>query len=80
MVVLKNANTEGMAIRYKGRSLPGDSHLSNISKGSYLEQTQLSEIHQGERNRLPQISKAELVECTDALDDTVIVSQKSLVF
>ena len=69
-----------MVIRYKGCSLSGDSHLSNVSKGNYLEQTQLSGIYRGERNRLPQMPKAELVECTGALSDTVAVSQNSLVF
>ena len=67
-------NTQCLAIRYKGCSLPGDSHLSNVPKGSYLEQTQLSEIYWGERNRLPQMSEAELVECTGALADTLTVS------
>ena len=75
-----NSNTEGLAIRYKGHSLPGDSHSSNTVTESYLEQTQVSEIHRGERNRLPQISEAELAECIGALAGTVTVSQNSLVF
>ena len=75
-----NSNTEGLAIRYKGHSLPGDSHSSNTVTESYLEQTQASEIHRGERNRLPQISEAELAECIGALAGTVTVSQNSLVF
>ena len=75
-----NSNTEGLAIRYKGHSLPGDSHSSNIVTDSYLEQTQVSEIHRGERNRLPQMSEAELAECIGALAGTVTVSQNSLVF
>ena len=58
-----NLNTEGLAIRYRGHSLPGDSHSSNIAAESYLEQTQVSEMHRGERNRLPQMSEAELAEC-----------------
>ena len=32
-------NTEDLVIRYKGHSLPRDSHSSNISIRSYLEQT-----------------------------------------
>ena len=75
-----NSNTEGLAIRYKGHSLPGDSHSSNSVTESYLEQTQVSEIHRGERNRLPQMSEAELAECIGALAGTVTVSQNSLVF
>lgn len=75
-----NSNTEGLAIRYKGHSLPGDSHSSNTVTESYLEQTQVSEIHRGERNRLPQMSEAELAECIGALAGTVTVSQNSLVF
>ena len=75
-----NSNTEGLAIRYKGHSLPGDSHSSNTVTESYLEQTQASEIHRGERNRLPQMSEAELAECIGALAGTVTVSQNSLVF
>ena len=75
-----NSNTEGLAIRYKGHSLPGDSHSSNTATESYLEQTQVSEIHRGERNRLPQMSEAELAECIGALAGTVTVSQNSLVF
>ena len=75
-----NSNTEGLAIRYKGHSLPGNSHSSNTVTESYLEQTQVSEIHRGERNRLPQMSEAELAECIGALAGTVTVSQNSLVF
>ena len=75
-----NSNTEGLAIRYKGHSLPGDSHSSNTATESYLEQTQVSEMHRGERNRLPQMSEAELAECIGALAGTVTVSQNSLVF
>ena len=75
-----NSNTEGLAIRYEGHSLPGDSHSSNTVTESYLEQTQVSEIHRGERNRLPQMSEAELAECIGALAGTVTVSQNSLVF
>ena len=75
-----NSNTEGLAVRYKGHSLPGDSHSSNTVTESYLEQTQVSEIHRGERNRLPQMSEAELAECIGALAGTVTVSQNSLVF
>ena len=75
-----NSNTEGLAIRYKGHSLPGDSHSSNTVTESYLEQTQASEIHRGERNRLPQMSEAELAECIGALAGTVTVSPNSLVF
>ena len=75
-----NSNTEGLAIRYKGHSLPGDSHSSNTLTESYLKQTQVSEIYRGERNRLPQMSEAELAECIGALAGTVTVSQNSLVF
>ena len=75
-----NSNTEGLAIRYKGHSLPGDSHPSDTLTESYLEETQVTEIHRGERNRLPQMSEAELAECMGALAGTVTVSQNSLVF
>ena len=75
-----NSNTEGLAIRYKGHSLPGDSHSSNTLTESYIKQIQVSEIYRGERNRLPQMSEAELAECIGALAGTVTVSQNSLVF
>jgi len=75
-----NSNTEGLAIRYKGHSLPGNLHPSNTSTESYLEETQVTEIHRGERSRLPQMSEAELADCIGALAGTVTVSQNSLVF
>ena len=84
-----NSNTEGLAIRYKGHSIPGESHSSKpeeshspnvLSEDPSQSEDSTTEIHRRQRNRSPQMSEAELAECIGALAGTVTVSQNSLVF